>query len=467
MPERSSTVLPTVTEARLFVIDVQVDQWDHGWNEPQARGLAGLLADIRLLTYASHLVLRKKTENHPGIPGVDQVTRQEFLDSQEACVPQLQEQLRSGIYRPLPLRKHKRGRRVLQVRCWCDRVVEQAIVLLLEPLFRCRFHDGALGWRNGCNQAMAVDRVISALRICNFVVLLDIFKCFENIRHADVMSALREVVRDAEFNRVIKSLLVTGVAGQALKDTDIHQGTTLAPLLANIVLSQIDHAFAPGWGVPKNHGHTNSADAITADKPMLKTTATATATAKNPRRNYGHNSGHNSDPTKDYHHDHDEVSRGSSRAASSSSASPMTEPIGRRIGPAPLCLYTRYGDDIVVLVQGSRVQAEQVKGFIEAGLLDLGLRLSEKKTSVGSPEKGFTFLGLDIRLAENGDLVKLVAQHKIEEWAGYLRKKIRKKGLGWRYEEDVMFKQKLRYFDKLGADMQEAMHRLRAALEQC
>lgn len=467
-PSPDGAALPSQREARLCVDGLQDDLWDQGRNEAHVRGLTGHLEDLRVLRHAAEMVIAKKSERKPGRPGVDGVHRDQFRDRMPTVLPQLSEELRSGTYWPLPLKIVPVGGRLTGLRCYRDRVVEQGAVLLVEPSFRDRLHDGALGWRIGCGPPMAVNRVTTGLPQCDFIIRTDITACFPNMRHTDVRSALRERIRDADFLRVIQSLLITGADGEAPKNTDIHQGTILAPLLANIVLTQIDNAFAPGWGPMSSPRVEAAHDPNRGPLPATATatvTAAATAASRLPTSQVK-NSGHNTDTTKDHNPGHHQEPRGSRQTASSSSASPLTHQPGRSIDPAPLCLYLRYGDDIVVLVQGSRVQAEQVKAFIEAGLLDLGLRLSVEKTQIATPKEGITFLGIDIRLDENGDLVKLVAQHKIEEWAGYLSKKIRNEGLGWRYQRDVRFKQKVRYFRTLGADMEDAGRRLSGALDK-
>lgn len=447
----AGSVLPRQSQARAFATALQDELWDRTANGILVRGLAVHLADPRLLTNAAEMVVAKKTERRPGVPGVDGETRKEFCRRKEARLLRLSEELRSGTYRPLPLTIGMVGGRRTAVRCWRDRVVEQEVVLLLEPIFRNRLHDAALGWRPECNQAMAVDRVTRGLPRCDFVVRTDISKCFKGIGHSDVIAALGERIRDGEFFRVIESLLVTGVVNEAPKTTDIHQGTILAPLLANIVLTRIDDAFTQGWGAPrsaKNHGHKD-----------LDT---------NRNTNRGGTNGHDEDHHQDQRGSRNHAGRRyghSYGSEASSSACSTTFGVDRTVGPAPLCLLTRYGDDIVVLVRGSRVQADRVLELITTLALSLGLGLSERKTQVSTPEEGFGFLGLDIRL-RGGQVVRRVAQPKIEEWAGYLRRRTQKEGPGWRYDRDPVFRAKLHYFGDVGADMGDAMERLREALRQ-
>jgi RNA-directed DNA polymerase len=126
-----------------------------------------------------------------GAPGSDGVTF-EAIEAKgvESFLTQLRDELVSGSYRPLPTRKHaipKRGagKRILQIPCIRDRVVQGALKLILEPIFEADFQPGSYGYRPKRTAHQAVARVAEAIVQCKTRVIdLDLHSYFVSFRQA-------------------------------------------------------------------------------------------------------------------------------------------------------------------------------------------------------------------------------------------------------------------------------------------
>lgn len=192
-----------------------------------------------------------------GAAGVDKVSIDLFAANLEENLAALMRDLKTGKFRPLPLRRvhipkgpGSKKLRPLGIPVVRDRVAQEVIRRLLAPIFEPRFHDASFGFIPGrnCHQAMA--RVLELHRLGYKVVLdADIAGFFDNIPHRVIMEAVAAEVADGNILRLVEGFLTAGVMEEGVyKPTTVGtpQGGVISPLLANIVLNRLDWQLQEG-----------------------------------------------------------------------------------------------------------------------------------------------------------------------------------------------------------------------------
>lgn len=193
-----------------------------------------------------------------GAPGLDGVTVDAFAEHSATELPRLQSELLTGAYRPQPVRalaipKAAGGTRTLGIPAVRDRVVLEALHQLLAPLWEPTFSPFSFAYRPGRS---AQDAVATAQRFLgegrHWVVDLDIEKFFDHVDHLRLMLRLGQRMDDGALLDIIADLLRAGRRWPdgTLEPTreGIAQGSPLSPLLANIVLDELDQEFTRrGW----------------------------------------------------------------------------------------------------------------------------------------------------------------------------------------------------------------------------
>ena len=185
-----------------------------------------------------------------GAPGVDGQTVQAFGENLEAELERLHLELKTKTYRPSPVRRVEipkpDGRtRPLGVPTVRDRVVQQALLNILQPIFEPDFHPSSYGYRPGrsCHQAVAkAERFMNKYGL-RYVVDIDLSKCFDRLDHELILKGVNRKVSDGSVLNLIRSFLEAGVMKDgAYSETDIGspQGGVISPLLANIYLDHFD-----------------------------------------------------------------------------------------------------------------------------------------------------------------------------------------------------------------------------------
>jgi group II intron reverse transcriptase/maturase len=181
----------------------------------------------------------KAVKKNRGAAGIDKVSIGMFQQNLDANLTALKRDLKKGTFTPKPLRrvwipKDAKGTkfRPLGIPAVRDRVAQEV------------FHDGSFGFRPGRSCHHAIDRVLSFHGEGDRVTLdADISGFFDNIPHKLIVGAVAAEVADGNILRLIEKFLAAGVMeGGVFKPTTIGtpQGGVISPLLANIVLNELD-----------------------------------------------------------------------------------------------------------------------------------------------------------------------------------------------------------------------------------
>ncbi len=196
--------------------------------------------------------LRKVVKNK-GAAGVDHISVPVFFSRSGPNLKQLAEQLRRGTYRPQAIRRvyiPKPGsteKRPLGIPTVRDRVVQAALVHVLEPIFERDFAPTSFGFRPGRGAQQALDRVEELLKAgYSYVVDADLRKYFDTIPHDRLMQRIGEKVSDGRVLSLVESFLKAGImegAEEWTPSSGAPQGAVLSPLLSNIYLNPLDHVL--------------------------------------------------------------------------------------------------------------------------------------------------------------------------------------------------------------------------------
>jgi RNA-directed DNA polymerase len=215
----------------------------------KAHSLTGRITDGLML--ASF----KAVKRNRGAAGIDKVSIKMFEANLADNLRALMRDLKTGSFQPFPLRRHLIPKnetefRPLGIPAVRDRVAQEVVRRLMNPIFEPLFHPASFGFRQGRNCYMAL---VAVLKLHSegfrFVVDADIRGFFDNLSHKVIMQAVAERVADGNILRLVEKFLTSGVMDNGIfKPTTIGtpQGGVVSPLLANIVLNhldwQMDHA---------------------------------------------------------------------------------------------------------------------------------------------------------------------------------------------------------------------------------
>jgi group II intron reverse transcriptase/maturase len=199
---------------------------------------------------ANALAALKRVKQNQGSPGVDGMTVDDLSPYLAEHWETIRDQLLAGRYQPQPVRgaeiqKAGGGTRQLGIPTVLDRFIQQCLLQVLQPQFDPTFSEHSHGFRPGRSAHDAVRAaqkyIQSGLR---WVADVDLAKFFDRVNHDVLMERLSRRIADGRVLRLIRRYLVAGVLADGVvvgRHEGTPQGGPLSPLLANVLLDEVDH----------------------------------------------------------------------------------------------------------------------------------------------------------------------------------------------------------------------------------
>lgn len=310
--------------------------------------LLRLIADGSWLQEAARIMLSSKGASTPGIDGID---KQAMVDSLQDQLENIRSELLDGSYQPQPARRvyiPKAGgkQRPLGIPTLRDRIVQRAMLMVMEPIWESDFHRLSYGFRPERSVHHAIRTVKFQLQdgshsAGRWVIEGDLASYFDTVHHKLLLKCVRKRIRDGRFLFLLWRFIKAGHVDRGLfcaASRGVPQGGVISPLLSNIMLNEFDQ-----W----------------LERKYLSNKARKDRWAWN----FG-------------------IAQGR----------PITIRENRQWKPA--VAYCRYADDFVIIVKGNKAHAEaireQCRAFLEG---ELKLTLNMDKTHITHVNDGFTFLG--------------------------------------------------------------------------
>jgi RNA-directed DNA polymerase len=189
-----------------------------------------------------------------GAPGVDHQTVEDFAAHDREELRRLQTQLREDTYRPAPVRRtwipkpSSSEKRPLGIPTVRDRVVQTALVHVIEPILDNEFHERSYGFRHGrsCHDALrCVEERLETGSV--YVVDVDLKSYFDTIPKNRLLELVKQKISDRRVLQLIKRYLEQGIMEELstwTPETGVPQGAVLSPVLSNLYLNSLDHSMA-------------------------------------------------------------------------------------------------------------------------------------------------------------------------------------------------------------------------------
>lgn len=221
----------------------------HGVKGGKWHTLIDKVFDRRNLFFSAEKVLGKR-----GAPGVDHQTVDDFSENQRRELQRLHEQLRDDTYRPALVRRTwipKPGtseKRPLGIPTVRDRVVQKALLHVIEPILDKEFHERSYGFRHGrgCRDALRrVEELLDAGYV--YVVDADLKSYFDTIPKDRLLAMVQQKISDSRVLKLLQSYLDQGILEELhtwTPEAGVPQGAVLSPVLSNLYLNPLDHLMA-------------------------------------------------------------------------------------------------------------------------------------------------------------------------------------------------------------------------------
>ena len=198
--------------------------------------------------------------------GIDGITKQHLKDEKmkEALIQNIIFEIKNDLYEAQPAKrvyipKAKGGKRPLGIATLKDRVVQQTLKLIIEPIFESDLLDCSIGFRPNrcCHDALPVlYRTIQSRQKYYWVIEGDIRACFDSISHKILLRIIKKRIKDKRLLGLIKKILSAGYIedgklnkpGYGIPAIGTPQGAIVSPLFANIYLHEFDKWFDNNYG---------------------------------------------------------------------------------------------------------------------------------------------------------------------------------------------------------------------------
>lgn len=204
----------------------------------------------RMLQQKSLFQAFAKVKANAGAAGIDGQSVRDFATNLPEEIDHLLHELKDKSYRPQPVRrveitKPDGGIRKLGIPTVRDRVVQQTLLDILQPIYDPHFHPSSYGYRPGrsCHQAIAKASLFIRRYRRRWVVDMDLSKCFDTLDHDLIIRQFRQRVTDRSILGLIRLFLQSGVMtadGWQESRLGSPQGGVISPLIANVYLDAFD-----------------------------------------------------------------------------------------------------------------------------------------------------------------------------------------------------------------------------------
>jgi group II intron reverse transcriptase/maturase len=331
-----------------FILDMQrkLYRWSVSEEAKVFSDLFNVVCDRRTLNDAWLRLARNRGSRTPGSDGMTRRRIEERPGGVARFLDEVRHELRTGTYKPEPVRQRlipKAGKpgqfRPLGIPTLKDRLVQMALKFVLEPIFEADFYPNSYGFRRGRNThdaLAAVQKQLCPTRYgpspAAYVIEGDIKGCFDAIDHHLLMEAVKRRVRDRKVLLLIRAFLKAGIMVEGAVRHAV-AGTPQGGVLSPLLANIFLHGLDERYGRWTPRPRERPGNART-------------------RRAYDRQRGR------------------------------------------PTFYMVRYADDFVLLVVGTRRQAEEEREALAQFLHEeMRLELSAEKTLITRPEDGFVFLG--------------------------------------------------------------------------
>jgi RNA-directed DNA polymerase len=192
----------------------------------------------------------RRVRSNKGAPGVDGMTIDEVPELLMKEWPRIRRQLFDMRYKPSPVRIVEipkpggGGQRMLGIPTVLDRLLQQAILQVIGPIFDTGFSDASYGFRPGRSAHQAVNAACEHIEAgYRWVVDMDLEKFFDRVHHDILMSRVARKIKDKRLLKLIRSFLTAGMMSGGVvspRTGGVPQGGPLSPLLSNVLLDDLD-----------------------------------------------------------------------------------------------------------------------------------------------------------------------------------------------------------------------------------
>jgi len=191
----------------------------------------------------------ERVYQNKGAAGIDRVTVEEIKDYLKEHKEEIINQIRNRKYKPQPVRrveipKENGKKRKLGIPTVLDRIIQQAIVQVLTPIYEKQFSENSYGFRPNRSCEIAVIKALELLNSGNdWIVDLDLEKFFDTVNQDKLITIIRRTIKDGDVVSLIRKFLSSGVMENGIVTATTQgtpQGGNLSPLLSNIMLNELD-----------------------------------------------------------------------------------------------------------------------------------------------------------------------------------------------------------------------------------
>ncbi len=203
----------------------------------------------KVLDYSNINRSYKQVVSNKGSKGIDGITTKDLQDYMQDNWSRISQEITKGHYCPqsvlgVHIPKSNGGKRLLGIPTVIDRLIQQAVHQVLQPMYDYEFSDFSYGFRKGRN---AHQGVLQGLNYINEgyqdIIDLDLKEFFDIVNHDYLMSLLNRKIKDRMLLKLIRrflqsDMMLGGLSEQRSKGTP--QGSPLSPLLSNIILNELD-----------------------------------------------------------------------------------------------------------------------------------------------------------------------------------------------------------------------------------